>query len=200
MSEIWALSPSDTDTIRGIDGISAALERHDGGVSRIPPTAENDLSVVLQLETVAGSVLLGGDLENRGDVTRGWKAIVRDPNRPASLSSLYKVPHHGSRNADSDEIWDLLIHDEAICVLAPYERGVFVPSEADIEKLRTRSSRVYVTSRRKRAAVHRDPVVAKMITQATRSFSPQRLGMGHLQVRSNGSKWKVRGSRESFRL
>ncbi|MFI5665216.1 MBL fold metallo-hydrolase [Streptomyces sp. NPDC051704] len=200
VSEIWSLSPSDTDLLRGIDGMAAALGSANGGVSRVATMDANDLSVVLQLETVAGSILLGGDLENRGDVTRGWRAVVRDANRPPGMSSLYKIPHHGSRTADSDEIWQQLIKDDALCILAPYERGVIVPGEKDIDKLRSRSSNIYITSQRKRPAVHRDPAVAKMINQATRSYSPNRLTMGHLQVRSNGGPWEIRGSNTSFRL
>jgi hypothetical protein len=195
--EIWALSPSAEDTERGIEHIASLIDEQSGKAYRIPSLPPNDVSVVLHLETSIGSILLGGDLEHhRGTRTRGWHAVLDHPGRPDTKAIFYKVPHHGSENADCPEIWEHLLAEQPICVLTPFERGKTpLPRQSDVTRLRSRVDRVFITSARRLASVRRGATVEKAIRSGTRSFRPNNLMMGHVQARFVDGKWDVRGNK-----
>ncbi|MFF3376215.1 MBL fold metallo-hydrolase [Streptomyces sp. NPDC002680] len=194
--EIWALSPSAEDTERGIEHIASIIDEQSGKVSRVPNLPPNDVSVVLHLETAIGGILLGGDLEHhRTTRTRGWHAVLDHPGRPDTKATFYKVPHHGSGNADCPEIWQHLLADQPVCVLTPFERGkIPLPRQADVTRLRSKVDRVFITSARRFASVARSSTVEKAIRGATRSFKPNTLKMGHVQARVVNDGWDVRGN------
>ncbi|MFJ7968525.1 hypothetical protein [Streptomyces sp. NPDC096324] len=196
VQEIWALSPSAEDAERGIEHIASIIDNQNGKASRIPSLPPNDVSVVLHLETAAGAILLGGDLEHhRGTRTRGWHAILDHPGRPTSKATFYKVPHHGSENADCPEIWQHLLAEQPVCVMTPFERGKTpLPRQSDIGRLRENVDRVFITSARRYASTRRDASVEKAIRSGTRSFRPNSLKMGHIQVRVIDGNWDVRGN------
>ena len=58
---------------------------------------------------------------------------------------FFKVPHHGSKNADCTECWTELLSPDPIAVLTPYARSR-LPTRVDIERLCSRSPSVYLTS------------------------------------------------------
>src|SRR5262249_32844070 len=156
----------------------------------------NDASVVLQLQTIAGDVLLGGDLEHfSSSRTRGWHAILDHDGRPKCTASFFKVPHHGSKNADCPEVWRDMIDTDSVCVLSPFERGkTLLPRKEDRDRVRANGGRVFITSDKRTTMVQRDSATRRMIREATRSFIPERIVMGHVQARSTGSGWTVRVS------
>ena len=63
---------------------------------RIPDIRPNDASVVLAAQVGEHRVLLGADLEMRGDAGMGWTAIVNAANAGDVKHQGFKVPHHGS--------------------------------------------------------------------------------------------------------
>lgn len=202
VSAVWALSPSDEDKSRSIDHIASLLQPPSGGIARVPSMSPNDTSVVLQLETVAGDILLGADLEHFPSVrTRGWHAIVDHGGRPNCAARIFKIPHHGSRNADCPEVWEHMIQKLPISVVTPFERGkVPLPRPEDRVRVRTNSQNAFITSDKKNAPVRRDPATLKTIKEGTRLYRPELLVMGHVQLRSSGQEWVVRGSEPAAAL
>ncbi|MET9912933.1 MBL fold metallo-hydrolase [Streptomyces sp. NPDC006476] len=194
--EIWALSPSAEDAERGIEHVASLVETLAGKAARLPSLPPNDVSVVLHLETVVGSILLGGDLEHHpGTRTRGWHAILDHPGRPDTKAAFYKIPHHGSENADCPEIWEHLLARQPVCVLTPFERGKTpLPRQSDIARIRSNVDRVFVTSARRYASVRREKGVEKVIREATRAYAPNTLRMGHIQARLVNGEWELRGN------
>ncbi|MER5522556.1 MBL fold metallo-hydrolase [Streptomyces sp. NPDC002763] len=194
--EIWALSPSAEDAERGFEHIASIIDSVAGKAARLPSLPPNDVSVVLHLETPVGGILLGGDLEHHPSTrARGWHAVLDHPGRPIGASTFYKIPHHGSENADCPEIWQHLLKSQPICVLTPFERGKTpLPRPSDIERLQTRVDKIFVTSTRRYAAARRDRAVDKVINEAIRSFRPNNLQMGHIQARVVDDEWIVRGN------
>uniref|UniRef100_UPI000AB104C3 hypothetical protein n=1 Tax=Streptomyces ossamyceticus TaxID=249581 RepID=UPI000AB104C3 len=200
VNEVWSLSPSDDDTFRGLSHI-ASLVAPPGGVYRIPSMEPNDLSVVLQLQTGTGSILLGGDLEHykRGR-SRGWHAVIDHDVRPQGKATVFKVAHHGSYNGDCPEIWEHMLEKGVVALLSPFQRGsVSLPRQSDVERIRNTCDRAYLTSSKKKSRSSRSPDVHKMIRAATKSFTPQ-MRMGHVQVRWDGDDWLVRGTEVAVRL
>jgi hypothetical protein len=202
VTEIWALSPSDADAQRGIEHVAALIERPGPGAKRVPSLEPNDVSVVLLLETIAGAILLGADLEHFvSSRTRGWHAIIDHDARPNSKATLFKIPHHGSYNADCPEVWQHLVIADAVSVLSPFERGRSpLPRPSDAQRIRGNTPNSFTTSDRRNLAIRRPNAVEKMIRESTRSFRPERLRMGQLQVRSKGGPWVVRGTEEATGL
>jgi hypothetical protein len=143
-AEIIALSPSDAAYYLAKEELGAALSAVQGG--RRPVTqGPNQLSIVLWLKVGALDVLLGADMEHVSEPTRGWLAITRSNERPAGRADFFKVPHHGSHNADCSECWTKLLSPDPIAILTPYAPSR-LPTQTDIKRICMRSSSAYSTS------------------------------------------------------
>ena len=183
-AEIFALSPSDAAYYLAKAELGAALSTVQSG--RRPVTqGPNQLSIVLWLKVGVLEILLGADLEHVSAPTRGWLAITRSGERPIGRASFFKVPHHGSQNADCSECWAELLSPAPIAVLTPHAPSR-LPTRADIERLCSRSPSVYLTSDPVSFPVpRRDNAVEKTIRGMVikrRALSGQ---MGHVRLRCN---------------
>lgn len=145
---VWALSPSASTCTEAMVSLAKLLPSHGPPRGRLPNPGPNELSAVLLVHTGAMQILLGSDLEVGKNEQRGWRAII-DSAIPElkSPSSVYKISHHGSENADTIEIWTQLLIDDPYAVLTPYARGVKpLPSEADIARLKGKTSHLFCTA------------------------------------------------------
>jgi hypothetical protein len=145
---VWALSPSAqtcTDAKISLARLMPGLGPPRG---RLPNPGPNDLSTALLVHTANVHILLGSDLEAGKSEARGWRAIVNSSIPELNLpSSIYKVPHHGSVNADVDEVWTQLLIDDPLAVLTPYARGAKpLPSESDVVRLKRRTNNLFCTA------------------------------------------------------
>lgn len=198
VSEVWALSPSYEDQSISRQHIAALLPDFQPGARRIPAQPPNDTSIVLLLETVVGGVLLGGDLEHPASRLRGWHAVMDLHSAPATTAGFFKVPHHGSGNAHCPELWEHRVEAGALAVITPFDRGATpLPRPADRSRIRKLTGRAFLTSDKRDRPVARDRVTERTIREATRSFTPQTLLMGHVQARSDGQVWMVAMSDEA---
>lgn len=199
VSEVWARSPSNEDLRLGRQAIAALISDPSPRARRVPELEPNDTSVVLHLTTLAGPVLLGGDLEHfPSSRVRGWHAVLDDHTSPGAPAGLFKVPHHGSINADCPEVWQHALSGKPVAILTPFERGVTpIPRPEDRGRIRGLASQAYLTSDKRGRAVVRDRAVEKTIRETTRNFVPNTLEMGQIQARALGGVWKIRGSAES---
>jgi beta-lactamase superfamily II metal-dependent hydrolase len=141
--EVFSLSPSDGVFNRGAAELQRALSVTE---RRLRPSLQgpNQLSVVLWVRIGLINVLLGGDLEHVPGVTEGWQAIVQSAERPAGRARFFKVPHHGSANADCPDCWSELLLEKPIAILTPYSPSG-LPRRGDVERLCARSSAVLLT-------------------------------------------------------
>ena len=201
ITEVWALSPSSTDQLLAWEHIGGELARRNNSPTygQLADLDPNDASVVLLLKSIYGPILLGADLEHQKNIrTRGWHA-VRDSVDGPIQARIFKVPHHGSSNADCPEVWEHEIAQDAICLVAPFGKGTSPPPQPDdVARIRQHRSRSYLTSNRRGLPVRRDRVAQKSISESTRSFVPNTLQGGHLQVRVGRSgDVDVRGSFEA---
>lgn len=97
----------------------------------------NQVSVVLRVEIGDISVLLGSDLDRRG-----WLKILHDRTRRRGTASVFKVPHHGSENADDPRVWEELLTPDPVALLTPWQRGGrTLPSSQDVQRILARTSR-----------------------------------------------------------
>jgi hypothetical protein len=157
----------------------------------------NNVAVVLWVQVGNVGIILGSDLEESHSVTLGWQAIMNSTRRPAGRAHVFKVPHHGSENAHSDDVWDNLLEPSPIAVLTPYARGRKpLPSESDIARMKGKTEQLYATARpggwRSKS---RDPAVERIIGRRLRSLTGD---TGHVRVRCSSSTQSISPSVELY--
>ncbi len=145
--EVRGLSPSALTVSDSKGEIARLTPKLDGAIRRFRHVAPNDLSVALIVNTPGISALLGADLECGKAPERGWRAVLASKVRPNVTSSVYKVAHHGSPNADLDDIWDRMTEANPFAVVTPYSRGKTPrPSDADVKRIKARPAIVHCTT------------------------------------------------------
>ena len=140
--EIWSLSPGDTAILNFLHSIKQWFPGKGQGKFRVSDRSPNQVAVVLLVKVGEISVLLGSDLE-RG----GWVEVLQNPGRPSMKASVFKVPHHGSKGADSPEVWNKMLELDPIAMLTPWRRGGNVlPTDTDIQRILSYSQNAFSTS------------------------------------------------------
>jgi Metallo-beta-lactamase superfamily len=163
---ITALSPSDATLKLALMEISKLIPKAGEAQRRITSRSPNHSSVVLWVEAGPMRVLLGADLEHTGNAGEGWMAVLQchEHRQEAEPAALFKVPHHGSSNADCPDVWPKMLKDSPIAVVTPFNGGrVRLPREADLNRLKERTPSLYCTALGVRKAPRRDAVVEKMM-------------------------------------
>lgn len=141
--KIWALSPADMEFGQTIAYFAKYLPKIKEGFKSIPRQDENDSAVVLGVTLDSVTFLLGSDLNHEIDQKRGWTAVISTAKKVELPSaSVFKVPHHGSKNAHCDEVWKELLAAKPVSLLTPYNRGVAIPKDEDIKQMKTTSSQI----------------------------------------------------------
>lgn len=194
-TKVLALSPSDQANVRAMGSLAEALSaaRTSRKVGRIDP---NELAVALWIESADGqAILLGADLL-KGPAGCGWGAVLGS-FRPAVRASLYKVAHHGSVNAHHDGIWEQLLAEDTVALLAPYRAGRFpVPSPSDVARIDGLAGQAFITAvpeprmRERSLAVRREVADLGPLVRNVREAGGQ---PGHVRARSalGQKKWDI---------
>ncbi len=139
--EVWSLSPSDTVFQAFLKALHGLMPREREARNRIRDLSPNEAAVVLWVDAMGTSLLLGSDMERRG-----WSIIVNDTVRPGGRASVFKVPHHGSENAHVPAVWHAMVETQATAVLAPWMRGGrILPGTEDAKRILNETSRAWIT-------------------------------------------------------
>jgi hypothetical protein len=172
--EVTALSPSPQDDWNAKESFAGYFVPVDEPATGLSPIDQNHASVVLSIKIDQEFLLLGADLERTNSPLTGWNAIVASRMRPQRHSSLFKIPHHGSANAQSDDVWRRMLVPSPAAVVTPYTSSG-LPRDDGIEWLLERSGTVYATGLPEISRLRRRPEVNKMIREATAQFSSYEL-------------------------
>ena len=191
--EIWSLSPND-ETFRDFLRVIGDLVPSEGETkARIPNLSPNEIAVALWVEVDDVVVLLGSDLERRG-----WVEVLQSAARPAGRASAFKIPHHGSANADAPEVWARMLDDNPFAVLTPWRRGGHaLPSQQDVQRILSNTENAYASARGAsvtRASVRRDPMVERMIRRAGIGLRRLAISRGAVRLRraiGARDRWQV---------
>lgn len=194
-AEVFALSPSDGAIRLSWREIAQNLPTEGEQQRRVVSLSPNQIAVVLWVSVGPTHILLGADLEESPSPTLGWKAIINSTERPQTRAQIFKIPHHGSENADNADVWTKMLLEQPQALLTPFStRRKFLPTEGDINRLLSRTPHVYCTAepggltpRRRTSSVE------KMIKQVVTKRRLLRGPMGHVRVRSSvfGSEQQV---------
>lgn len=196
-AEVIALSPSNGTLNHSDAELENALKlfKERKRPSRQGP---NQLCVVLWVKVGALQTILGADLEHVSGVTEGWNAIVRSNERPEGAAAIFKVPHHGSKNAHSDACWKELLAGDPIAVVTPYAPSR-LPTANDMKRLCEHTKELYLTSDyRHYKASHRDHTVEKMLRRREKKLRPLEGSMGHVRMRADARDENAKPTIELF--
>lgn len=184
--EVIAISPSPGSIERALQEIAAMWKSLESGMRfTLTPPKRNHNSIALWVRWGARRALLGADLEKTGSHYTGWAAATQCERFPDGKAAVVKIPHHGSPNGDSDDMWTNLVEPQnPIAILTSYGRGITPrPSQEDLRRIRTRTSEIYCTTVPKKAFPRRDKTVERTLREVTKARRTIARANGHIRVR-----------------
>lgn len=194
--EVHALSPSDASLLFAQMEIAKLVPERKTPKGQIVSRSPNHLAVVLWIRINNVSILLGSDLEETSDPRTGWSVIVDSETTTWQDASVFKVPHHGSRNADHPRVWTDMLVKQPVAVLTPFKRGsVTLPRDSDINRIRQKTPDAYITASLTYRHKRRARVVEQLLRGATRRIQPVHGRYGHTRLRTRpthpSARWQV---------
>jgi len=197
-AEVWSLSPSDASITLAKREIGSLIPQAGDSKLRVPSKSPNHLAVALWIKVGNHCLLLGSDLENTSDPSTGWISILESTARPNEKASIFKVPHHGSKTAFEERVWQDMLYVKPVAVLTPNIRGrTSLPTLGDVEKIKGLSGQAYLTAKpRTKVRKDRHNIVNKAIKETVLSIHdvPASTGVIRLRKVASGSPrdpWKV---------
>lgn len=204
---VTALSPSDGEYELFLLEIADLIPKELETKRRAPYLTPNHASVALWIEVGSLSILLGSDLEEKGDASTGWSVIVQSKERPQGRACIFKVPHHGSITGHNMDVWTKMIHEDRIAILSPYSLAdKILPKDSDIRRINKLAPESYITSKELsvKSKVSRPHVVQKMINATVKKLRQACPNMGWIRLQNGGStdpsNWHVFLSPQASRL
>ncbi len=177
---VTALSPSDTSVVLGLRAISQLLPKAGEVQRRIVNRAPNHTSIVLWVEAGRKRLLLGADLEHSGREGEGWLAVLAS-HQDANPAEVFKVPHHGSENADCPEVWTDMLSQNPVAVVTSFAGRL--PQDTDLTRLSARTTKLYCTSKGPGRAPPRDRAVERELKRIARERRVVEGQPGHVRIR-----------------
>jgi hypothetical protein len=179
---VTALSPSDGTVRLAFTDIAHWLPKAGDTQRRVTNRSPNLTSVVLWIEAGARRVLLGADLEHTGCPGEGWIAVLACHDG-SGAATIFKVPHHGSANADYPEVWAKMLVENPFAVVTPFLSGRGLPQRSDLRRLAERTKNLYCTAAGPGKPPSRDPLVEKTARRITTERRVIEGKPGHVRVR-----------------
>lgn len=198
---VWTVSPSDKQTDRFFTELTRLMPNVKETKHRATPQDPNHLTVVSIVEIGSISILLGGDLEETEDDETGWSVIVDSKERPQGKASIFKIPHHGSKNAHNHDLWEKMLVDSPFAILTPYNRGrKKLPSKDDVTRISGYTDKSYSTAKHDvaRTKKSRPRAVEKTIEGTVGKLRQIEPRTGVIRLRNGGSTYKNNWSIELF--
>ncbi|WP_156746886.1 hypothetical protein [Mycobacterium sp. E2733] len=141
---LTALSPTDAVIHTATEQIAARMDTQLSTLRELLRN-QNWCSVVVHFHTKVGCTLLGADLEN-SPRDFGWEAVLADPGHAQlSPADIVKVPHHGSPDADHEDIWRKFAVKDRHMFVAPFTAtgGSKRPTTEDCARLCARGGSLW---------------------------------------------------------
>jgi hypothetical protein len=182
--ELWSLSPSAASITRSLQEFGKMVPDIKSAKVHLPRQKANDVAAALFLRVGEFRVLLGSDLQSNTASDRGWRAVLASTARPREPAQVFKVPHHGSRNAHHPDVWRLMLEKSPVAVITPFASGGEpLPRNTDQKRIVSLTNRAYCTapSRGWSAPRKGQPVDRVLQERKVRAIDPK--VVGHIRVR-----------------
>jgi hypothetical protein len=186
LCEAYSLSPSDESIKLAFEEISGMLPGERKPKTRLVAQKPNHVSVVLWVKIGDIHILLGSDLENTTNPSAGWNVIINSTTRPQGKACVFKIPHHGSKNADHPMIWTEMLQKDPISILSPFKLGKnILPRKSDVERICEKSQYAFATTNvlSKRPKFH-DKTVDRTVRETVNAMRYINPSIGHIRIRS----------------
>lgn len=182
--DIWSLAPSDTQIDQINHSIAALFPTHGDSKPRAIPNEPNNTSAVVQILIGDLGVLLGGDLEETSNPSTGWTAIVESTARPTVKCEVFKIPHHGSKNANNDDVWSDMLTPSNLAVVTPFNKGkTRLPTPDDKSRIVAKTANAYLTQAIPGGKRTRPKMVEKTLRDSGKSLRTIKKTMGFVRLR-----------------
>jgi hypothetical protein len=199
VSEVFSLSPSDAANMYARMELAALLEKHKEAIKAVPaPQTPNQAAVALLVKAGNTSLILGADLEETSDKQAGWSAILDSTTTIKGRSSVFKVPHHGSRDSHHDRVWTEILEENPIAIVTPFENGnVFRPELSDMKRITSLTNQAYITAKpRGKQGKVQSSVVNKAMAETVKWIREVPFSTGIVRLRKmalapSTDPWKV---------
>ena len=192
---VYALSPSSASILKSKLHIANFLPKTKQPKNAIITYPPNHASIVLLITIDTTSILLGADLEEKnGNPIGEWSIILNSKIRPQQKSSLYKIAHHGSVNADHPGIWQIMLDKNPTAILTCFSKGPQKrPSKKDVVRICSNSSNTFSTSIPGDVKkLKRESVVEKTIKETVKNIKLINSSFGQVRCRKVASQnWTV---------
>ena len=182
-TDVWALSPSAATVTNSLTNLAERLLTG-GDCRRFKRFAPNDLSVAILgasrcLRSTAGSRL--GKHRCSG-IRMESSSKFRGTSQDAS--ERFQIAHHGSDNADHDEIWLSMLVNQPTAVVTPYAKLIAPrPTPTDVQRIRSRTNKIYCTTWPPSRKPPRRRGVDGIIRGATKSRRALNKNCGYVRLR-----------------
>jgi hypothetical protein len=155
-------------------------------------------SIAIFLKLGKHCVILGSDLEINSDRRLGWGAII-DSSKLVKIekANYFKIPHHGSENGYSLEVWNDLLEPNSESSLTPYNKGKKLPTKAMLNKYLSHSPNLHITSSLTISSKpkKRDHNIEKVISSFATDISEIRYSYGvvssKIDISNEEDKWQT---------
>ncbi len=202
---IKSLSPGDDTYLSFLNSIRRLIPQHGENKTQIPSLSPNKTSVVLWIECGECTVLLGADLERQG-----WTTILTNSVRPKGAASVFKIPHHGSKNADEPEVWNRMLEKKPFAVVAPWQQGGwsrFRPTICDVKRILEFTPNAWITTSKgtyhQSKPKHKNATVQRTLRESGTKIQPLVGDRGMVRLRRSIDSidtWKVEKFGEACHL
>jgi len=203
--KVTALSPSDTSILLSNTQLANLIPQIKNEINRLPSLTPNFAAVVLLISIGNKKILLGSDLESGANEDTGWIAILDSKTKPSGKACVFKVPHHGSSNADSLRVWNEILVPDPLAVLTPFKRGnVKLPKYSDIKRICGKTKNCYITANIKEKKVKSKTKIEKIMDETLKNRKLTHSSFGQIRLRTKlkerNESWEVKLFGEAKRL
>lgn len=183
-AELHSLSPSDAAIKKSLEMIASLFPAGEILTKPIAPHP-NQFSVVLWMRAGDIRVLLGADMEEKGNPYGGWKIIVESSERPDGKASLFKVPHHGSETGEYGPVWTDMLIRSPLALVTPFNQGrVKLPKPEDVQRVYRQASNSFITAGfDDRSSRGKTGTVNRTIHETVRYIKKVNDSFGHVRAR-----------------
>jgi len=187
--EVYSLSPSDLSCDLFDLEISSLITNYGKSNKKIIKESPNHRSVATLIKIGKISLLLGADLEVKKDRKLGWFDIIDNSQiiKISNKSVYFKIPHHGSENGFSSEIFSELLVPSPLGTLTPWNKNKGLPTLEMVKTYKAITSDLYITSygKYKSKPKKRNAKVNKLIKRFNPSIQEVKYQFGVISTRFN---------------
>lgn len=194
LSLVECLSPGSQCEIEARERFADLVKELPDRGRRCRTPDQNDVSVAIRVTFAGGSLLLGADLPNGSTERHGWRAVVAS-NLSFEKSAIVKVPHHGSKTSNLDDVWKLLASEQPLAAVTPYARSR-LPQADQVTLLKSRSRSLFSTCPPNLKRPARRPRAEKLINQSAKNRVSALRVPGHIRMRWNREESPLKASIE----